>query len=48
MPRMDDMPSVAVPPMGVHWADVRSPELQPPPNNKGVTTTFINGTYNAR
>ena len=39
-------PLVAVPQMGVHWVDVRSPELQPPPNNKKFTTTFINGTYN--
>jgi hypothetical protein len=39
-------PLIAVPQMGVHWVDVRSPELQPPPNNKTFTTTFINGTYN--
>ena len=39
-------PRIAVPKMGVHWIDVRSPELQPPPNNRKFTTTFINGTYN--
>lgn len=37
---------VAVPRMGVHWIDIRSPEIQPPPNNKKFTTTFLNGTYN--
>lgn len=36
---------VAVPRMGVHWIDVRSPEVQPPPNNKKFTTTFLTGTY---
>jgi hypothetical protein len=36
---------VAIPRMGVHWIDVRSPELQPPPNNKKFTTTFLTGTY---
>ena len=36
---------VAIPRMGVHWLDVRSPELQPPPNNKKFTTTFLTGTY---
>jgi len=39
-------PLTAVPAMGVHWVDVRSPEVQPPPNNKKFTTTFLNGTYN--
>ena len=39
-------PLVAVPRMGVHWVDVRSPEVQSPPNNKKFTTTFLNGTYN--
>jgi len=39
-------PLVAIPRMGVHWVDVRSPEVQPPPNNKKFTTTFLNGTYN--
>lgn len=39
-------PLTAVPAMGVHWIDVRAPELQPPPNNKKFTTTFLNGTYN--
>jgi hypothetical protein len=39
-------PRVAIPQMGVHWIDFRTPELQPPPNNKRFTTTFINGTYN--
>ena len=41
-------PLIAVPAMGVHWIDIRSPELQPPPNNKKFTTTFINGTYNGK
>ena len=36
---------VAIPRMGVHWIDVRSPELQPPPNNRKFTTTFLTGTY---
>ena len=36
---------VAIPRMGVHWIDVRSPELQPPPNNKKFTTTFLTGSY---
>jgi hypothetical protein len=36
---------VAIPRMGVHWLDVRSPELQPPPAKKKFTTTFLNGTY---
>ena len=39
-------PRVAIPQMGVHWVDIRTPELQPPPNNKRFTSTFINGTYN--
>jgi hypothetical protein len=39
-------PLTAVPKMGVHWVDIRSPEIQPPPNNKKFTTTFLNGTYN--
>jgi hypothetical protein len=39
------LPRVAVPRMGVHWIDVRSPEIQPPPNNKPFTTTFLTGTY---
>jgi len=34
--------------MGVHWVDIRSPEIQPPPHNKKFTTTFLNGTYNGR
>jgi len=38
-------PLVAVPRMGVHWVDIRSPEVQPPPNNKKFTTTFLTGTY---
>ena len=36
---------IAIPRMGVHWIDVRSPELQPPPNNKKFTTTFLTGSY---
>lgn len=39
-------PLTAVPQMGVHWVDVRSPEIQPPPNNTKFTTTFLHGTYN--
>jgi len=41
-------PYVAVPKMGVHWVDIRSPEVQPPPNNQPFTTTFLTGTYNGK
>jgi uncharacterized protein len=34
-----------VPMMGAHWADPTSPELQPPPNNKTFTRTFLYGSY---
>lgn len=34
-----------VPMMGAHWADPTSPELQPPPNNKTFTQTFLYGSY---
>jgi hypothetical protein len=43
---------VAVPMMGVHWADMRSPELQKllgkPEANKPFTTTFLHGTWNGQ
>jgi hypothetical protein len=45
-------PIVAVPHMGVHWSDVRSPELQGalghPENYKPFTTTFIHGSWNGQ
>lgn len=34
-----------VPMMGAHWIDPTSPELQPPPNNKTFTRTFLYGSY---
>ena len=34
-----------VPMMGAHWVDPTSPELQPPPNNKTFTRTFLYGSY---
>ena len=34
-----------VPMMGAHWVDPTSPELQPPPNNKLFTRTFLYGSY---
>lgn len=40
--------AAAVPMMGMHWLDTSSPELQPPPNGKTFTTTFIYGSYNGR
>lgn len=43
---------VAVPMMGVHWVDVRSPELQAllgkPEGYKPFTTTFIHGSWDGR
>jgi hypothetical protein len=43
---------VAVPKMGVHWVDVRSPELQRllgrPDAYKPFTSTFIHGSWNGR
>lgn len=40
--------AAAVPFMGMHWLDTSSPELQPPPNGKTFTSTFIYGSYNGR
>jgi hypothetical protein len=40
--------AAAVPMMGVHWLDISSPELQPPPNGKTFTTTFIYGTWDGK
>ena len=40
--------AVGVPLMGMHWLDVASPELQPPPNGKTFTSTFIYGTWDSR
>jgi hypothetical protein len=42
--------AVAVPLMGVHWADVRTPELQPPgsPAHRPFTTTFLWGSWAGR
>ncbi|MGQ0647547.1 MAG: DUF5602 domain-containing protein [Gemmatimonadaceae bacterium] len=37
--------AAGVPLMGLHWLDASSPELQPPPNGKTFTTTFIYGSY---
>lgn len=37
--------AAAVPMMGMHWLDVKSPELQPPPNGKTFTSTFIYGSW---
>jgi hypothetical protein len=43
---------VAVPMMGVHWPDVRAPELQKilgkPEAYKPFTTTFLHGTWNGQ
>lgn len=45
-------PTPAVPKMGVHWIDVRSPEIQgllgKPELAKPFTTTFIYGSWNGR
>lgn len=45
-------PTPAVPKMGVHWIDVRSPEIQAllghPELAKPFTTTFIYGSWNGR
>lgn len=38
----------AVPMMGLHWLDVSSPELQPPPAGKQFTETFIYGSYDGK
>lgn len=46
------VPTPAVPRMGVHWIDVRSPEIQAlmgkPELARPFTTTFINGSWNGR
>jgi hypothetical protein len=45
-------PIASVPKMGVHWADLRAPELQGqfghPENARTFTTTFIRGTWDGR
>lgn len=43
-------PIQAIPLMGVHWVDVRSPELQPPgtPGHRPFTTTLIYGSWEGR
>ena len=45
-------PVMAVPRMGVHWSDVRSPELQGllgnPDGFRPFTTTFIHGSWDGR
>jgi hypothetical protein len=47
-----DPAEVAVPQMGVHWSDVRSPELQGmlghPENYQQFTKTFIYGSWDGR
>ncbi len=47
-----DAPTPAVPKMGVHWIDVRSPEIQAlmghPELAKPFTTTFIYGSWNGQ
>ena len=47
-----DPAAVAVPQMGVHWSDVRSPELQGmlghPDQYQPFTKTFIYGSWNGR
>lgn len=40
--------AAAVPLMGMHWVNTKSPELQPPPANQQFTSTFIYGSYNGR
>ena len=40
--------TAAVPNMGVHWLDVASPELQPPPAGRAFTSTFLYGTWDGR
>ena len=45
-------PVLAIPRMGVHWADMRAPELQGafghPENAKPFTTTFLHGSWNGQ
>jgi Domain of unknown function (DUF5602) len=38
--------AMTVPRMGLHWLDVKSPEL--PPSNRPFTTTFIVGSWNGQ
>lgn len=40
--------AAAVPLMGMHWLNTKSPELQLPPNNQQFTSTFIYGSYDGR
>jgi hypothetical protein len=40
--------AAAVPMMGLHWLDVASPELQPPPAGKTFTETFIYGSWDGK
>jgi hypothetical protein len=40
--------AAGVPFMGMHWLDVTSPELQPPPADKTFTTTFIYGSFDGK
>ena len=41
-------PAATVPFMGLHWLDVTSPELLPPPAGKTFTTTFLYGSYDGK
>lgn len=41
-------PAASVPMMGMHWLDVASGELQPPPNTRPFTSTFIYGTWGGK
>jgi hypothetical protein len=40
--------TATVPFMGLHWLDVSSPELQPPPAGRTFTTTFIYGSFDGK
>jgi hypothetical protein len=40
--------AAAVPMMGMHWLDVKSPELQRPPHGRPFTSTFIYGSWDGR
>lgn len=40
--------AASVPMMGLHWLDVTSPELQPPPAGKTFTETFIYGSWDGK
>ncbi|HZF66817.1 MAG TPA: DUF5602 domain-containing protein [Gemmatirosa sp.] len=42
--------ALAVPQMGMHWLDLRSPEVQPPgsPTHRPFTTTFIYGAWDGQ